>query len=69
LHGVLRCKGFEAHIERYRNSGVMQRSVPVEFKPAIFNDGVQVAFPRPTKRLKKPDQWKPARSMKTTKKC
>jgi len=57
-------QGLQAHIDRYRNSAVMQRSVPEEFKPAIFKDGVQVAFPRPTKRLKKPDQWKPARSIR-----
>jgi len=57
-------QGLEAHIGQWKNSAVMHRSVPDEFKPAIFNDGVQVAFPRPTKRLKKPDQSKHERPMR-----
>jgi len=44
LHGTLWCKS---------NSKVTQCSVPDKFKPAIFNNGVQVAFPWSTKRLKK----------------
>jgi len=42
-----------------------QRSVPVEFTPAVFIDGVQVAFPHPTKQLKKTDR-QPARSIATS---
>eukprot|EP00913_Durusdinium_trenchii_P020211 g18990.t1 len=51
-------QGFKAHVERYRmpgpNSPVMHRSVPDEYKPVIFKDGVRVPFPRPTKRIKPP---------------
>jgi len=59
-------QGLEAHIEQYRNSAVMHSTVPDNFKPAVFKDGVRVTFPRPTKRLKKPDQWKHARSIRTS---
>ncbi|CAE7570339.1 ML1 [Symbiodinium natans] len=47
-------QGFEAHVERYRNSPVMHRSVPEEYKPLIFMHGEQVPFPPPTRRLKAP---------------
>ncbi|CAJ1406054.1 unnamed protein product [Effrenium voratum] len=39
----------EAHIERYRNSSVMHHTVPEEFKPALFENGKRVAFPKPSK--------------------
>ena len=47
-------QGFKAHIERYRNSPVMHKSVPDEYKPVIFKNGVRKPFPRPTKRIKAP---------------
>jgi RNA recognition motif-containing protein len=47
-------QGLEAHIERYRSSPVMHNSVPDEFKPIIFKNGVRVPFPAPTKRIRKP---------------
>jgi len=47
-------QGLEAHIERYRNSPVMHEGVPDMYKPAIFNDGVRVVFPPPTKKLRAP---------------
>merc|ERR1719313_3040867 len=47
-------QGLEAHIERYRSSPVMHNSVPDEFKPIIFKNGVRVPFPAPTKRVRKP---------------
>lgn len=47
-------QGFMEHMERYRNSPVMHRSVPDAYKPIIFQDGVRIAFPRPTKRIKPP---------------
>merc|ERR1719158_2348863 len=47
-------QGLAAHIERYRSSPVMHHTVPEHFKPAIFRDGVQMAFPQPTKRVRKP---------------
>ena len=31
----------EAHVERYKNSPVMHKSVPDEYKPVIFADGVR----------------------------
>jgi len=48
------CQGLEAHVERYRSSPVMHSSVPDEWKPAIFHDGVRVPFPLPTKSLSAP---------------
>jgi hypothetical protein len=47
-------QGFAAHVERYRNSPVMHESVPDEWKPAVFNRGVRMAFPEPTKKLRNP---------------
>eukprot|EP00927_Polykrikos_kofoidii_P069469 TRINITY_DN64960_c0_g1_i1.p1 TRINITY_DN64960_c0_g1~~TRINITY_DN64960_c0_g1_i1.p1 ORF type:complete len:547 (+),score=75.84 TRINITY_DN64960_c0_g1_i1:45-1685(+) len=44
----------EEHIERYRNSPVMHHSVPEEHKPALFECGARVAFPAPTKPLRRP---------------
>ncbi|CAJ1396725.1 unnamed protein product [Effrenium voratum] len=47
-------QGLEAHVERYRNSPVMHKSVPSEYKPLIFKEGNSVEFPSPTRRLKTP---------------
>merc|ERR1712032_507740 len=47
-------QGLQAHTERYRNSPVMHDSVPDEYKPAVFVDGIRVAFPAPTKRIRPP---------------
>jgi len=47
-------QGLTAHVERYRNSPVMHGTVPEEWKPAVFVNGVQVAFPAPTKAIKAP---------------
>uniref|UniRef100_A0A7S4QCN2 Mei2-like C-terminal RNA recognition motif domain-containing protein n=1 Tax=Alexandrium monilatum TaxID=311494 RepID=A0A7S4QCN2_9DINO len=47
-------QGLAAHVERYRNSPVMHATVPDEWKPAVFADGVRVAFPAPTKPIKAP---------------
>lgn len=44
----------EAHIERYRNSSVMHQSVPEDFKPALFEHGKQIPFPKPSKAPKAP---------------
>ncbi|CAE7802082.1 mei2 [Symbiodinium sp. KB8] len=46
-------QGFEAHVERYRNSPVMHRSVPDQYKPVIFKDGVRKPFPRATKKVQR----------------
>ena len=49
-------QGFEAHVERYRNSPVMHKSVPDEYRPVIFADGQRQRFPAPTKFIKPPQQ-------------
>lgn len=47
-------QGLEEHIDRYRNSPVMHPDVTDEAKPALFKDGVRIAFPEPTKRIRLP---------------
>lgn len=47
-------QGLSAHIERYRNSPVMHESVPDEYKPLMYVDGVRVKFPPPTKKIRGP---------------
>merc|ERR1719401_1939463 len=47
-------QGFEAQIERYRNSPLMHESVPDAFRPAIFADGVRYDFPPPTEKVRPP---------------
>eukprot|EP00929_Paragymnodinium_shiwhaense_P120457 TRINITY_DN92409_c0_g1_i1.p1 TRINITY_DN92409_c0_g1~~TRINITY_DN92409_c0_g1_i1.p1 ORF type:complete len:514 (-),score=147.09 TRINITY_DN92409_c0_g1_i1:185-1726(-) len=47
-------QGLAAHIERFRNSPVMHEGVPHEYKPALFENGVRVPFPEPTKRIRAP---------------
>eukprot|EP00439_Symbiodinium_sp_Y106_P084116 s109_g24.t3 len=34
-------QGFKAHVDRYKNSPVMHKSVPDEYKPMIFANGVR----------------------------
>jgi len=41
-------------VERFRNSRVMHGIVPDEYKPALFNQGKRVPFPRNTKRIRPP---------------
>jgi hypothetical protein len=48
------CQGLQEHIERYRNSPVMHESVPLNFQPALFENGVRVKFPAPTKTVRPP---------------
>lgn len=47
-------QGLHANIERYRNSPVMHASVPDEFRPVLFEDGVRVPFPPPTRSIREP---------------
>jgi len=47
-------QGLAAHVERYRNSPVMHRSVPDEYRPVVFTDGVRQPFPCPTRKIKPP---------------
>jgi len=47
-------QGLTAHVERYRNSPVMHKSVRDDYKPVIFANGVRQPFPSPTKKIKAP---------------
>jgi hypothetical protein len=47
-------QGLEAHIDRYRNSPVMHHSLPFEWQPVLFQQGMRVPFPPPTKPIKTP---------------
>jgi hypothetical protein len=47
-------QGRAAHIDRYRNSPVMHKDVPEQFKPVTFENGIRVKFPTPTKRIRPP---------------
>jgi len=44
-------QGLTAYVDRYRNSAVMHESVPDEAKPMLFDQGLRVAFPAPTRKL------------------
>jgi hypothetical protein len=47
-------QGLLAHVERYRNSPVMHKSVRDDYKPVIFASGVRQPFPSPTKKVQAP---------------
>jgi RNA recognition motif-containing protein len=47
-------QGLVAHIQRYRDSPVMHEAVSDECKPMLFENGVRIRFPPPTKQLKAP---------------
>lgn len=47
-------QGLAAHVERYRNSPVMCESTPDEYKPILFDHGVRIPFPAPTRRIRAP---------------
>lgn len=49
-------QGFDSNVQRYRNSPLMHESVPEHYRPIIFNNGVRIPFPEPTKRIKPPRQ-------------
>jgi len=56
-------QGFEAHVERYRNSPVMHHSIPDEWKPVLFDEeGMRAPFPVPTKTIKTPKVRQPPTS-------
>jgi hypothetical protein len=48
------CQGLSGHVDRYRNSPVMHADVPDECRPVLFRNGERIAFPSPTKPLKRP---------------
>jgi hypothetical protein len=47
-------QGLHTHIELYRNSPVMHKTVDDEAKPALLMAGVRLPFPEPTRRLRAP---------------
>lgn len=47
-------QGLEDNIERYRNSPVMHESLQDEFKPALYERGIRLGFPKPTKAIRAP---------------
>jgi len=47
-------QGLDSHVNRYRNSPVMHESVPDEFKPVLFKDGIRVVFPTSSKAPRAP---------------
>jgi len=47
-------QGLEEHIERYRNSPLMHASVPDYARPVLFQNGVRIDFPAPTKSIRAP---------------
>jgi len=47
-------QGLAAHIDRYRDSSMLHESVPSEYQPAIYANGVHIEFPEPTKHVKAP---------------
>lgn len=47
-------QGLQAHVDRYQNSPMMHDSVPDEYKPALFRNGIIVPFPEPIKKLRAP---------------
>jgi hypothetical protein len=52
-------QGTEENIQRYRDSPMMHESVEDRFKPALFENGMCIAFPEPTKKIKAPRRKKP----------
>jgi hypothetical protein len=49
-------QGLAEYVDRYRNNPIMHKSVPEHFKPALFQHGLQVEFPAPTRALKPPQE-------------
>merc|ERR1712059_225166 len=47
-------QGFDALVQRYRNSFLMHARVPDACKPAIFQNGRRAKFLGPTKRIRLP---------------
>ncbi|CAK0862059.1 unnamed protein product [Prorocentrum cordatum] len=44
-------QGYQAHVDRYRNSPVMHDAMPDDCKPIVFAGGARAVFPPPTKRV------------------
>jgi len=47
-------QGLSALVERYRNSRMMHKNVPNQFKPMLLSNGMRVPFPEPTRKIRAP---------------
>lgn len=47
-------QGLADHVERFKNSPVMHIDVPDKFRPLLLSGGTCVAFPEPTKKIRRP---------------
>lgn len=47
-------QGLSMLVERFRNSRVMHPIIPDEYRPALFNEGKRLPFPKHTKRIRPP---------------
>jgi hypothetical protein len=47
-------QGIDENIQRYRDCSVMHESVADRFKPVLFERGLRILFPEPTKKIKAP---------------
>lgn len=45
-------QGLDDNVQRFRNSPIMHESVEDRFKPALFEQGQQIPFPEPTRKIK-----------------
>lgn len=45
-------QGLDALIERHRNSPIMHKDMPDQYRPLLLRDGVVVELPAPTKKIK-----------------
>jgi hypothetical protein len=50
-------QGREANVEHFRNNSIMHDSIPLHWKPLLFENGMPVEFPLPTKSIKAPRVW------------
>eukprot|EP00928_Gymnodinium_smaydae_P095972 TRINITY_DN8366_c2_g4_i1.p1 TRINITY_DN8366_c2_g4~~TRINITY_DN8366_c2_g4_i1.p1 ORF type:complete len:133 (-),score=6.34 TRINITY_DN8366_c2_g4_i1:859-1227(-) len=62
-------QGLQTNIDRYRNRTVLGKTVPDEYKPRIFENGVEIPFPPPTRKPSMPtrraDQQRKRNSQQT----
>merc|ERR1712048_366187 len=47
-------QGLASLVQRYRDSPLMHASLEDELKPALYKNGVRIAFPPPTKAIRAP---------------
>jgi len=47
-------RNYNELVNRYRNSPIMHKNVPDEYKPVVFENGQPIKFPKNTKQIHKP---------------